>query len=203
MPLTVKPTRMELLKLKKRIEVARHGHDLLEERRNELMKNFLGLIKECSHLRKEVEEKLGEALQNFLMARCLMPKEKIEEALMCSAQKLTLKVFWGNPFTLPRFDLHKEGDLFSYGFVDTTESLDISLTLFSQVLPLLLRLSQLEAEIKVLAKEIERTRRRVNALEYVLIPRLEGTIKYITMKLDELERSHLIMLMKMKNVMRK
>ncbi len=192
--------------------IARHGYDLLEERRNELMKRFLSLIKEAESLREEMEEKLGKALQEFLIARSLMPAEVIEEALMLPKERLSLKVSWKSPFAPPRFDLERGApaagiaeagkDVYCYGFLDTPENLDSALGLLSEILPSLLKLAQLEAEIEVLSAEIERTRRRVNALKYILIPQLEETIKYITMKLEELERSHLIMLMKMKEVLR-
>jgi V/A-type H+-transporting ATPase subunit D len=201
---------MELLKLRRRIVIARHGYDLLEDRRDELMKRFLSLIKEVENLRKEVEEELGKALNEFLIARCLMSAESMEEALLLPKQRLALKISWKSPFAPPRFDLEKEatpdggqGDIYCYGFVDTAENLDTALGLLSEILPSLLRLAQLEAEIEVLSGEIERTRRRVNALKYILIPQLEETIRYITMKLEELERSHLVMLMKMKEVIRR
>jgi V/A-type H+-transporting ATPase subunit D len=200
---------MELLKLRRRIVIARHGYDLLEDRRNELMKRFLSLIKEVESLRAEVEEKLGKALREFLIARCLMSAGAIEEALMLPGEKLGLKISWKSPFAPPRFDSEKETlpagrqeNIYCYGFVDTAENLDIALGLLSEVLPSLLKLAQLEAEIEVLSGEIERTRRRVNALKYILIPQLEETIRYITMKLEELERSHLVMLMKIKEVVR-
>jgi V/A-type H+-transporting ATPase subunit D len=210
MRLNIKPTRMELLKLRRRIVIARHGYDLLEERRNELMKRFLSLIKEVESLREEVEEELGKALKEFLIARCLMSHQSMGEALLLPKQRLSLKISWKSPFASPRFDLEKEatpegeqGDIYCYGFVDTPENLDTALGLLSEILPSLLRLAQLEAEIEVLSGEIERTRRRVNALKYILIPQLEETIKYIAMKLEELERSHLVMLMKMKEVLRR
>ena len=202
MRLAVNPNRMELLRLRKRLSLARRGHKLLKDKQEELMKRFLSLIEENKRLRKEVEEKLRVAYDNFLSARGVMPGEVLEEALLFPGKKVTLKtlVVPVMNLRLPRFELKEEGKVFCYGLAGTSGDLDVALSLFSEALPLMIKLAEVEKWIELMAEEIERTRRRVNALEYILIPSLEETIRFIGMKLSERERGNLTRLMKVKEI---
>lgn len=205
--LTVNPTRMELTKLKKRLIVARRGHKLLKDKRDELMKKFLDLIKLNKELRQKVETMIMDVHSSFLIARSVMPLEVIEESLMFPKQNVYLEVSTKNimsvevPVMKFKTTSNDEGDIYPYGFANTSGELDSAITALSKVLPYMLELAEIEKSAQLLAEEIEKTRRRVNALEYVLIPQLTDTIKYITMKLEENERGNLTRLMKVKDMM--
>lgn len=204
MIIDVSPTRMELLKLRKRVAVAIRGHKLLKDKRDELMKEFLRLVRENRSLRAEVEAKLVAAFRSFLVARAVMPREALETAIMAPKQQVSMDVASAVVMNVhvPRFTLRQEGDVISYGFVDTSAELDAALGAFSDVLPVLVRLAEVEKSAELLADEIERTRRRVNALEYVLIPELQSAVKNISMKLSEQERSSIARLMRIKDIVR-
>lgn len=203
----VNPTRMELTRLKKRLKVARRGHKLLKDKRDELMKKFLELVRRNKELREKVEEMLMKVHANFLIARAVMSSEILEEALMFPKQKVSLQVSTRNVMSVdvPVLDFETESDdesnIYPYGFATTSGELDGAIATLSEVLPFMLELAEMEKSAQLLAEEIEKTRRRVNALEYVLIPQLAETIKYITMKLDESERGTLTRLMKVKDMM--
>jgi V/A-type H+-transporting ATPase subunit D len=202
MILKVNATRMELLKLRRRLEIARRGHKLLKDKQDELMRHFLELIAQNRNLRDEVEAKLLKAHSAFLMARAVMDRASLEAAIMFPKQKLSIQVSMEQVMNLrvPRFELSSEGDVYAYGFLSTSGELDSALQLYSEVLPDMIRLAEMERALQLLAEEIEKTRRRVNALEYVLIPNLQDTIAYIRMRLDEMERSNTIRLMKIKEM---
>ncbi|MBC8234544.1 V-type ATP synthase subunit D [bacterium] len=202
MLLKVNATRMELLRLKKRLVLARRGHKLLKDKEDELMRQFLDLVNKNRDLRERLETQLIAAFKNFLMARAVMDKESMEEAIMFPKQKLELSVSTASIMNLrvPRFELKSEGTVHSYGFVNTSAELDSALQVYSDLLPEMVKLAEAESSVQLLADEIEKTRRRVNALEYVLIPNLEETIRYITMRLNEMERSNLTRLMKIKEI---
>ena len=204
MLLEVNATRMELLRLKKRIVLARRGHKLLKDKEDELMRQFLDLVNKNRDLREKLEAQLIVAFRNFLMARAVMDRESMEEAIMFPKQKLELSVSTASIMNLrvPRFELKSEGTVHSYGFINTSAELDSALQVYSDLLPEMVKLAEAESAIQLLADEIEKTRRRVNALEHVLIPNLEETIRYITMRLDEMERSNLTRLMKIKEMVR-
>jgi len=204
MRLAVGATRMELLKLKRRIAIARRGHRLLKDKQDELVRQFLPLMEEVIDLRKEVEEKLENALRSFLLARALMPEEILGEALLFSRMKTEINLTYTYLLNLrvPKVSVEFEGTPFTYGIVFTSAELDLALLKYQEVLPLMLELTALEKTVELLALEIERTRRRVNALEYILIPNLVETIKYITAKLTETERDNLTRLMKIKEIVR-
>lgn len=203
----VNPTRMELTRLKKRLKVARRGHKLLKDKRDELMKKFLDLVRKNKDLREKVEEMLINVHTRFLIARAVMSSEGLEEALMIPKQNISLEVSTRNVMSVdvPVLDFKTsssdESDIYPYGFALTSGELDGAIGTLSEVLPYMLELAQMEKSAQLLADEIEKTRRRVNALEYVLIPQLTETIKYITMKLDENERGNLTRLMKVKDMM--
>jgi V/A-type H+-transporting ATPase subunit D len=202
MLLEVNATRMELLRLKKRLALAKRGHKLLKDKEDELMRHFLDLVNKNRNLREKLETQLIVAFKNFLMARAVMDRESMEEAIMFPKQKIDLSVSTTSIMNLrvPRFELKSEGTVHSYGFVNTSAELDSALQIYSDLLPEMVKLAETESAVQLLADEIEKTRRRVNALEYVLIPNLEETIKYITMRLNEMERSNITRLMKIKEM---
>lgn len=195
---------MELLKLKKRLALARKGYDFLKKKQDELIRRFFELIEQVGELRTDIENRIQKAHRSFLMALSVMDRERLEEAMMFPSQKLNMEVSTAPVMNLrlPRFDISSEGSVYSYGFAETSADLDSALGAYSELLPEMLRLSQIERSIELLANEIEVTRRRVNALEYILIPNLQDTIKYITMRLDEMERSNLSRLMRVKEIVR-
>ena len=194
----VNATRMELLKLKKRVKLAKRGHKLLKDKRDELMKQFLALIHRNRELREEIEREIAVVYQQFLAARSLMSPEMLEEALMLPKTQLQVDISTKLIMSVlvPDIEMSQKGDGFlSYGFYDIPSELDQSLEALSALMPKLIQLAEMEKSLELLAMEIEKTRRRVNALEYVLIPELESTAKFIEMKLDEMERSALTTLM--------
>ncbi|MBA7468126.1 V-type sodium ATPase subunit D [subsurface metagenome] len=205
MRLAVNPTRMELLKLKKRLILARRGHRLLKDKQDELMRNFLSLIEEIKELRLTVEIELFQAYGSFLIARLTMGREFLDEALMFSQLETNLEVTYVPLMNLriPRYRLNIEGDYFSYGLLTTSMELDRALKRYRELIPKMVELAEKERELEMLSYEIERTRRRVNALEHILIPNIFETISYISMKLEELERSNLVRLMKIKDIVRR
>lgn len=204
MILDVNATRMELMSLRKRLKLSKRGYDLLKRKQDELMRQFLELLEQIGDLRKRMEERLAAAHRGFLMARSVMEGESIEESIMFPNQQLTLNVSTIPVMNLrlPQFDVQSKGKVHSYGFANTSGELDSALGAYSELLPEMLKLAQIERSVELLANEIETTRRRVNALEYIMIPNLQDTIKYITMRLDEMERSNLSRLMKVKEIVR-
>ncbi len=207
--MNVNPTRMELTNLKRKLATARKGHKLLKDKRDELMRRFLDLIRETKTLRLEVEEKIKIANEHMSVARSVMTDEEIEVALMMPSQRMKADVGTKNimsvdvPVFKPELKSAKDGEIFSYGYAFTGGDLDEAVFALSAVMPDMLKLAESEKTCRLLASEIEKTRRRVNALEHVLIPQYEETIKYITMKLDENERSSTTRLMKVKDMMLK
>jgi len=207
MEIRVNPTRMELLRLKKRLKVAIRGHKLLKDKFDELMKNFMKLVEENRRLRQEVEAELSGATQGFMMARAIMSREALEAAIVLPKVKAEITAATRNLMSIevPEFKLQESdvvGGIYPYGFAQTSAELDHAIRKLSASLNSLINLAQVEKTVELLAAEIEKTRRRVNALEYVLIPQLEVTIKSITMKLDENERGNLTRLMKIKDIVR-
>lgn len=200
--MNINPTRMELLELKKKIGTAMRGHKLLKEKRDGLMKQFLSTIKEARTLREIIEEKLGMAFKSFIFASADMRPEVMQEALLYTSKKASLSVSTKNIMSVhvPEFDYKSEGDFLSYSLATTSGELDGSLKIFSEVLEDMIKLAQIEHSAKLMAQEIEKTRRRVNALEYVFIPSMGETIKYITAKLNEQERGTTAALMRVKSM---
>jgi V/A-type H+-transporting ATPase subunit D len=203
----VKPTRMELQNLKKRLKVAVRGHKLMKDKRDELVRRFMKLIRRNKELRESVEAVMGEALKKFVMARAKMSPHDIEEALAypTAQAKITTSVRSELSVRVPVFEvtLSDTEGLIPYSFANTAAELDSAIIEFSQLLPKLIELAEIEKTCNLLAYEIEKTRRRVNALEYVMIPQLEETIRAIKMKLDENERGNLTRLMKTKEILNK
>lgn len=205
--LQVNPTRMELSRLKKRLAASTRGHKLLKDKRDDLMKKFLELIRENMELRTILEEKIADVYAGFVIAGAVMEDAALQEALMLPQRQVVASVRTRNVMSVrvPDFQFTDEGsgarDLYSYGFAFTSGELDASVDALLEVMPLMLKLVETEKTVALLAEEIEKTRRRVNALEYVQIPALQESIKRITMKLDENERGNLARLMKIKDMM--
>lgn len=205
--LNVNPTRMELTGLKKRLSTATRGHKLLKDKQDELMRRFIDLVRHNNELRKSVEEELGASFKEFLMASAVMSSEFLEEAIVYPKEKITLDVKKKNIMSVNvpvmQFKRELEGDegsIYPYGFASTSAELDGAIEKLYKILPKLLQLAEVEKSCQLMADEIEKTRRRVNALEYMTIPQLQETIKYIKMKLDENERGNLTRLMKVKSM---
>ncbi len=208
--LNVNPTRMELTRLKGRLKTAQRGHKLLKDKQDELMKKFIDYVKRNMELRLDVEKELTVAFKNFLIARAVMSSEVLEEAIMYPTQKIDLEMSTKNIMSVnsPVFNLVKEenkeaSSIYPYGFAATSGELDGAIFSLQEVFDKLIELAQVEKTCQLMADEIEKTRRRVNALEYVMIPQLIETVKYITMKLDENERGSRVRLMKVKDMMEK
>lgn len=198
---------MELTRLKKKRTTAVRGHKLLKDKRDELMRQFLDLVRENMALRQKVEAGIRAANTNFVMAKAAMSEATLRTALMCPKQEVSLDVSSRNVMSVdvPVFGYRTrtadENDIYSYGFAFTPQDLDGAVQSLAQILPDMLRLAEVEKSCQLMAEEIEKTRRRVNALEHVIIPETEKNIKFITMKLDENERSTQIRLMKVKDMM--
>lgn len=207
--MNVNPTRMMLTSLKKRLKTATRGHKLMKDKRDELMKEFLELARENGRLRQEVEQRLSAVYKNFTVASAMMSQEVMEESLMFPKQGVILEAGSKNIMSVdvPVFSFKTTAEdptnIFPYGFARTSGELDSAISALSDLFPMLLDLAAKEKETQLLAAELEKTRRRVNALEYVMIPQLETTIKYIQMKLDENERGNQTRLMKVKDMMLK
>lgn len=204
MTLKVNPNRMELLRLKKRLVVAKRGHKLLKDKRDALIQEFIRIAKENKTIREELEDKLMKYYIIFSNASSLMSKITLEETLMFPKAKSTIELTFKNIMSVnvPKYIFKYEGNFYAYSLINTTPELDIALRNFYEILPLMLKLAELDKAVSLLADEIEKTRRRVNALEYVLIPDLEDTIKFITMKLDEMARSTTSAIMRIKEIIR-
>ena len=203
----VNPTRMELTRLKKKLKTAVRGHKLLKDKRDELMRQYLDLVRENMALRLKVEEGIKNANRNFVIAKAGMSEQTLHTALMAPKQEVYLECGRKNVMSvdIPVFQYKTRtadaNDIYSYGFAFTSNDLDDAVKSLADILPEMLKLSETEKACQLMAAEIEKTRRRVNALEHVIIPEAQKNIKYITMKLDENERSTQIRLMKVKDMM--
>ena len=202
----VTPTRMVLNQLKGRLKTATRGHKLLKDKRDELMRQFMDIVRRNRELRSRVEQGLTEAFAAMTVAGAIMSPEMLEQALLYPRQKVQLGLSYENIMSVdvPVFDFKTEevdtGDIYPYGFAQTSGELDDALAKLFQVFSDMLELAQVEKSMQLLAQEIEKTRRRVNALEYVMIPEMHENIKYITMKLEENDLSTKVRLMKVKDM---
>ena len=205
--ITVNPTRMELTRLKGKLKTAQRGHKLLKDKRDELMKQFLDVVREEKSLRAEVEEELMKVHNSFTVASALMSSEALEQALIYPKQSVELTMTFRNVMSVhvPVYDFQtktkSESDIYPYGFAATSGELDTAVDALGHVFEKMLKLAQVEKTAQLMAEEIEKTRRRVNALEYVVIPNTQEAIRYITMKLDENDRSTTTRLMKVKDML--
>lgn len=206
--LNVKPTRMELSTLKDRLKVAQNGYDLLKDKQDELMRQFIELIKENNQLRNEVEDELSGALSNFVLASSSMNDAFMEEIVALPTKQVNLEIAKKNIMSVdvPKMSFSYDDDNqnsdneVKYGYLNTSSELDDAIEVLNDVMPKLLKLSEIEKTCQLMATEIESTRRRVNALEYRMIPNIKETIKYIQMKLDENERASITRMIKVKDM---
>ena len=207
--LQVNPTRMELSRLKGRLRTASRGHKLLKDKRDELMKRFLEIVRLNADLRSRVDAAVDRAHASFTAASAIMSPEMLEQALVYPRQSVTLNMSFNNIMSVnvPVYEIVSDkddpGEIYTYGFAMTSGELDDALSELDRSFEEMLELAQVEKTLQLLALEIEKTRRRVNALEHVIIPQLEETIRYITMKLEENERGNLTRLMKVKDMILK
>jgi V/A-type H+-transporting ATPase subunit D len=204
--MNVNPTRMEMNRLKRLLKTATRGHKLLKDKLDELMKQFMDIVRQNKVLRQQAEEALQKAYKGFVLARADMSYEYLGEALMMPKQSVSVGVTTKNIMSVnvPKFDIqmnNNQSDIYPYGFAFTSGELDSAVEAFSTAMAPLLRLAESEKSAQLLAQEIEKTRRRVNALENVMIPDYKETIKYITMKLEENNRGNTTRLMKVKDMM--
>ena len=203
----VNPTRMELTRLKGKLKTAQRGHKLLKDKRDELMKQFLDTVRELRALRSQVEQDLLRVHGSFTVASALMSAQAMEQALMYPKQSVELTMTFQNIMSVNVPVYHYQtrtedtGDIFPYGFAATSGELDGAVAALGEVFQNMLKLAQTEKAAQLMAEEIEKTRRRVNALEYVVIPNTQENIRYITMKLDENDRSTTTRLMKVKDML--
>ena len=203
---TISPTRMELTRLKTRVRTAIRGHKLLKDKRDELMRQFLEIVRRNRELRMRVDEGLSEANRSLAVASAIMSPEMLEQSLLYPRQRVELDMSFKNIMSVnvPIYDFKTELDdassIYPYGFALTSGELDDALSSLAGVFRDMLELAQIEKTMQLLADEIERTRRRVNALEYIMIPEMQTNIKYISMKLEENDRSTKVRLMKVKDM---
>ena len=200
--LAINPTRMELLRLRKRLVVAQRGHKLLKDKLDGLMKEFINLAKEYRDFRLEVDEELPYVLKLFVLAEVTSSRQITESALESIKQKLTLDVTRRRLMSvaIPKIDVSLGESGGAYSFIHTSFELDVAVKSLKNFMQKLIRMAEFEEAVRIISKEIEKTRRRVNALEYTMIPRMLETIKFITSKLDEIERSNTSRLMKIKEI---
>lgn len=205
----INPTRMELTRLKKKLTTAIRGHKLLKDKRDELMRQFLLRVKENKQLREKVEAGIKEANQKFLLAKAGTDEAFLNTALLAPKQEISIETSTKNVMSveIPAFDFKTRtpdpNDIYSYGFAYTSSDLDDAIGYLAVVFEDMIKLAEIEKSCQLMAVEIEKTRRRVNALEHVMIPETKASIKYISMKLDENERSTQVRLMKVKDMMLK
>lgn len=203
----VNPTRMELSKLKKKLTTAKRGHKLLKDKRDELMRQFLILVRENKALREKVENGIREANKKFLLAKAITDESFLNTAMLAPKQEIHLERSTKNIMSVevPQFKFNTrtpdKNDIYSYGFAFTSGDLDDAIQYLSGIFEDMLRLAEIEKSCQLIAAEIEKTRRRVNALEHVMIPEMQTSVKFITMKLDENERGTQVRLMKVKDMM--
>jgi V/A-type H+-transporting ATPase subunit D len=205
MRLAVGATRMQLMRLKKRLAIARRGHKLLKDKQEELMRRVLALVDEIRKHRGRVEDEMARILGRFAIARAAYGPEALDTAVMMPAKKVAVTVTTASVMNVkvPVFAKEISGKTRCYGFVRTSAELDFALAALDGLLDSLLVLAEKEKALELLADEMEKTRRRVNALEYVLIPSIEETVKFINLKLSEAERGDLTRLMRVKEIIRK
>ena len=203
---TITPTRMVLNQLKGRLKTAARGHKLLKDKRDELMRQFMDVIRLNKELRTRVEAGLTEAFGALTVASAVMSPELLEQALMYPRQSVELSVKYKNIMSVnvPQYSFSTktadDADIYPYGFAQTSGELDVAMQAISNVFEDMLELARVEKTMQLLAEEIEKTRRRVNALEYVMIPEMQENIRYITMKLAENENATKVRLMKVKDM---
>lgn len=203
MLLAVNPNRMELLKLKKRLALAKRGYKLLKDKRDALIQRFIKLVHENRKTREEFEKEMKYCMNSFLVSTSPMGTSDLDSILF-TKRNIKVKTTYQNIMSVqvPQYEIIEEGDLYTFGMKNTSAELDNSINKYKNIVPLMVKMAELDKTIVLLTEEIEKTRRRVNALEYVMIPNLEDTIKFITMKLDEMARSNNSAIMRIKEMIR-
>ncbi len=198
--LRVNPTRMSLLDLKRRTKAAERGHKLLKDKQDGLMQQFMAIIRDAKARRESIEQELNTAFKAFLMASAWLSEAEMDNALSSPQAKVELSVDTKNVMSvrIPTFKVQKEGTVKTYGYASTNALLDRAVDAFDRVFELLIQLAEIEKQAENMAIELETTRRRVNALEYKMLPDLRQTVKYIKMKLDESERAAIVSTMRIK-----
>ena len=205
--MNVNPTRMQMTKLKRQLQTAKRGHKMLKDKRDELMRRFIELVQENNKLREKVEAERELCNAHFVNASAVMNKKALDSAMMSSKQQTGLDITTKNIMSVdvPVFSTvtgsPDKGDIYPYGFAFTSFELDDAVQSLEELLPEMIKLAEMEKSCELMSAEIERTRRRVNSLEHVMIPRYEATIKYIAMKLEENDRSSRTRLMKVKDML--
>lgn len=204
MLVNVNATRMELLRLKKRLNLAWRGHKLLKDKRDELMRQLLEVIDEVKELRLSIEKEFQSIVERFVLARASIGPYQVEQELLLPVKKISVSISKRNIIGVhvPVYAKEVSGDIIPYGYMNTSGEMDIALNDFDKSIENLLDLAEKEKAVQLMAMEIEETRRRVNVLEYKLIPSIIETIRFITMKLDEIERSNTVRLMKVRDIVR-
>jgi len=201
----VNATRMELLRLRKRISLARRGHRLLREKRDEISRQLIRIARDIQPLRKKVESELRQTFRRFMLARATMEPEDVKAALAVPTKKFKMAIEFASVMNVkvPRLIKDIEGEILCYGYAHTSGELDVALLSLERALDSLVELAQKEKQARLLAVELQMTRRRVNVLEHVVIPEIQETIKFIYDKLSEAERDNISRLMKITDIIRK
>ncbi|MFZ3085549.1 MAG: V-type ATP synthase subunit D [Candidatus Hydromicrobium sp.] len=204
MLVNVNATRMELLRLKKRLNLAWRGHKLLKDKRDELMRQLLAVIDEVKVLRLSIEKEFQSIVERFVLEKTSIGPYQVEQELLLPVKKISVSISKRNIIGVhvPVYAKEVSGDIIPYGYMNTSGEMDIALNDFNKSIENLLDLAEKEKAVQLMAMEIEETRRRVNVLEYKLIPSMIETIRFITMKLDEIERSNTVRLMKVRDIVR-
>lgn len=200
MILKVNPTRISLLNLKKDLKTAEKGYKLLKDKRDGLMKKFMEIVQETKELKMAVEKELPEFFKLYFTATAQTPQKFLDSAFVLPNAKVNLKVSSRSVMSvpIPSFELEKEGQAFSYGFLETSGDLDTAIRKLEKIFPKLIKLAELEKTMENLATEIEKTRRRTSALENTMIPNLKETIKFIYNRLEEQARDTVVSTMRIK-----
>lgn len=203
MRLNVNPNRMQLLRLKKRLTIAKRGHKLLKDKQDQLMRDFLQLILKLKGARERLESEFIELSREFALRIAVLPAQESKGAFLCSSVKLSLRITSSRIMNIqvPHYEYMFDGDPISYSYYSIPPQVDSIIFRMTRLISKLVELAELEKHLYILATEIEKTRRRVNALEYILIPSIEETIKYIKSRLDEAERSNITRLMRVKEML--
>jgi len=206
MKIKVSANRMQLMRLKKRLKLAVKGHKLLKDKQDQLVREFFSIIYDYKKLRKEIEKQIIDAYASFINARSLTSDDSIENAFFIPLKSVSLEAKFKNVMSVkvPKFEIKiNEPEKSSFSKVNLSVEMDNAIKIFENIAKRLIELAELEKEVKDIAREIELTRRRVNALEYVLIPDLQEAIKFVNMKINEMERGNLVRIMKIKDIVRK
>ncbi|HUT45169.1 MAG TPA: V-type ATP synthase subunit D [Sedimentisphaerales bacterium] len=200
----VNATRMELLRLRRRVSLASRGHHLLSEKRDEISRQLIKIAREIRPLREKVEKELSETFRRFMLARATMEPEHTKAALAVPTKKFSLAIDFANVMNIKVPHLTKDisGEIICYGYATTSGEMDVALLALERAFDLLIELAEKEKQAALLATELQMTRRRVNVLEHVVIPELHETIRFIYDKLAEAERDNISRLMKIADIIR-